>query len=583
MPAPLLESFEIELDGQALRSYDRIVGVNVRRGTDTSAHARIEVDADDPDSTVFAVGKKLAVKIGPASGGALTSVFEGTILGIGCELSMGRTQFVVDAYDNSYKLGRQTKVVTHLKMTASDIVRTMANDAGMTPDIQGLPSTKFESLQQVGTPHQFLNRLVLAGGCVWRVEGNALVVRPRNDGQDVVKLTAGEDLMAFRVRYSASEDTEALTVRGWNVATQDAVVGTAQEPTVDATASVVGTGSGTVALGSAIAWTRTPVDQHDAESMATALHQWMNDSRVIGRGQTSCAPSIGPGSVIEIDGMGALFNGKYRVAEVEHSLQPGRAFVTRFTVGAPEPTSLVDLLGDGSHPSSTHFLGGVTVGIVTNLKDPENMKRVKLKLPYLTDNEDAGWARIVQFGAGKARGWWVHPEINDEVIVAFENGDPRLPIVIGGVWSEKNAWPGLAKVDDGKLTARSFTSAKGHVLNFDDGDTPLIEVRHASTKAQVVLHKDNGILIEAPDHDLVIKNGKGSITITKNGDITIKGQNVTIDAQQKTTIKAQADATLEGLNVKFTAKLGLEAKASATAKLDGGGMTEIKGGMVKIN
>jgi uncharacterized protein involved in type VI secretion and phage assembly len=346
---------------------------------------------------------------------------------------------------------------------------------------------------------------------------------------------------------------------------------------------VVGSGSGNTTLGTAIAWTRAPVDQDDATAMATALHQWMNDSRVIGRGQTLCAPSIAPGSVVEIDGMGALFNGKYRVAEVEHSLQPGRAFITRFTVGAPEPTSLVDLLGEGARSSSGQFLGGVTVGIVTNLEDPEGKKRVKLKLPYLADNEDTGWARVVQFGAGNRRGWWVHPDVGDEVIVAFENGDPRLPIVLGGVWSTANAWPDLAVVDGGALNARSFTSAKGHVLHFDDSDTPLIEIKHASTDARIVLHADNGILIEAPDQDIEIKNGKGSLKIAANGDITIKGTNVTIEAQQKVTIKAGADAALEGLSVKVTAQTSLEAKATGSAKLDGGGMTEIKGGMVKIN
>jgi phage baseplate assembly protein gpV len=581
VPGSLLDSFEIKVDGSALASYDRIVGISIRAGLDTSAHARIEIDADDLDSTTFGVGKALVVEVGPAGSSSLTQVFAGTILAVGCELSMGRTQFAVDAYDDSYKLGRETVVATHLNVTFGDVVSTMASAAGLTADVQGLPSTQFESVQQFGTPHQFLHRLVWASGCTWRVEGSTLLVRPRTAGAAPLTLTAGENLMSFRVRYSASENVEGVKVRGWDPVQQAAVVGVASAPTTDATASIVGTGSAEAKTG--VAWTRTPVDQSDAEALATALRQWMDDSRVLGRGQTLCAPSMIPGSKVTIDGMGALFNGDYRVAEVEHVFQPTRAFVTRFTVGAPEPTSIVDLLGPGTPSSSGNFLGGVTVGIVTNLDDPEGKKRVKLKLPYLTDQEETGWARVMQFGAGNGRGWWVHPEVDDEVIVAFEHGDPRLPIVLGGVWSGTNAWPTLAVVDQGRLTARSFTSATGHVLNFDDGDTPLIEVKHASTNAHVVLHKDNGILIEAPDQDIAIKNGKGSLLIAKNGDITIKGANVTIEAQQKVTIKATSDAAIDGLNVKVTAQAGLEAKGSATAKLEGGTMTEVKGGMVKIN
>jgi len=578
----LLDSFEIMIDGAALDSYNDVLSINVRSGLDTSAHARIEVDADDLDSMVYGVGKQLIVKAAPAGSSALVQVFDGTILGIACELSMGRAQFVIDAYDDSYKLGRETKIATHLSKTLSDVVSTIAGDASLTADVSGLPSTQFESLQQTGTPYQFLDRLVRAAGCMWRVEGTTLIVRKRNDEPTSIRLQAGTDLMSFRVRFSASEATSDVSVRGWDSDRQSTVVGAATAPTTAVTASIVDQRMGRVDPKQAVAWTRTPVDQNDAVAMATALRQRMDDSRITGRGQTPLVPSMVPGSTVEIDGMGAIFNGEYRVAEVEHTFQPGHAFVTRFAVGAPEPTSLVDLLGNGARPSSDHFLGGVTVGVVTNLEDPEARMRVKLKLPYLSDDEDTGWARVMQFGAGNKRGWWMHPEVDDEVIVAFENGDPRLPVVIGGVWSSGNTRPTLAALDGNRLTTRSYTSAKGHTLNFDDGDAPAIELAHAKTEAHVRLDDDKSILIEAPGGDLVIKNKNGSITIKADGKIALEGTEITLDAKQKVTIKGGTDVSAEGLNVKLTAKVGLEAKGT-TAKLEGSGMAEVKGGMVKIN
>lgn len=583
MPAgSLLDSFEIKVDGTALRSYDQVLSINIRSGLDTSAHARIEVDADDLDSMAYGVGNELKIEAAPAGASALVPVFQGTILAIACELSLGRAQFVIDAYDDSYKLGRESKVATHLDKSVGDVIRAIAGDAGLTADLSGLPTTTFESLQQIGTPYQFLDRLVRAAGCVWRVEGTKLIVRKRNDEPTSIKLVAGEDLMSFRVRYSASEDTSEVSVRGWDTVAQRSVVGVSAAPTTETTASIVTDSRAKVNQNKAVAWTRTPVDQSDATAMATALRQRMDDSRITGRGQTPLVPSMIPGSIVEIDGMGGIFNGNYRIAEVEHSFQPGHAFITRFAIGAPEPTSLVDLLGNGARPSSDHFLGGVTVGIVTNIDDPEAKKRVKLKLPYLADDEDTGWARVMQFGAGERRGWWVHPEVGDEVIVAFENGDPRLPVVMGGVWSSANAWPDLATIDGNNLTSRAYTSAKGHTLHFDDGDAPAIELTHASTEAHVRLDNDDGIIIEAPDQDLLIKNAKGSIMIAKNGDITIKGANVTLEAQQKVTIKGGTDVAAEGTNVKLTAQASLEAKG-AMVKVEGSGITEVKGSMVKIN
>jgi uncharacterized protein involved in type VI secretion and phage assembly len=273
------------------------------------------------------------------------------------------------------------------------------------------------------------------------------------------------------------------------------------------------------------------------------------------------------------------------VSEVEHFLAPGDPVITRFTVGAAEPTSLVDLLGDGSDPSSSHFLGGVTVGVVTNLEDQESKNRVKLKLPYLTSAEETGWARVMQLGAGNGRGWWLHPDVGDEVIVAFENGDPRLPIVIGGVWSSRNAGPDLAVLNNHKLENRAFTSAKKHVINFDDSNASAIEIKHGETNTLIRFHKDNGVLVDAVNQDLELKNAQGSIKIAKSsGDITM-------ETKGKLTIKATQDVVIEGTNVnlkssantKVEAGAMLDLKASAPAKLESSAITTVKGSMVQIN
>ena len=588
MPASAVlgEKIEISIDGSPLVNIDDVVLISVRRGFDAASHTHIEFDTTYDTSAIagkFVVGKTLAVKVGAFGSNALLPVFSGTILGVGCELDMDRTQMLVDAYDKSYVLGRQTKIKTHLEMNYADIVSSIASEVGLTATVSGLPTTRFESVQQFGTPHQFLDRITRASGCEWFVDDAKLVVRKRTTQGATVALMGGESLMSFSARYSASEEAKSLTVRGWDPVQQKAVVGTAAAPTPTVTAPIVTNNRKKVKLNPATAWTRAPVDQTDATAIATALHQWMDDTSITGRGQTYLNPAIVPGVMVDIDGMGPTWNGKYRVADVEHVFRRSTPFVTRFTVGGSEPTSLVDLLGPPALPSSHRFLGGVTIGVVTNLEDPKNQRRVKLRLPYLAEDEETGWARVVQLGAGNKRGLWIHPEVNDEVIVAFEQGDARLPVVIGGVWSSKNVSPDTATVKSGKLEGRSLTSNKGHLLHFEDGDKPFVEIMHASTKAHVRFDNDAGIVIEAPDQDLEFKNSKASIKIAKNGDITIKGNKITLDAT--TDIIFKSKDLKSDTKVHTTVTAGGEVKISGRlgGTLDGGLTTKIKGAMVNIN
>src|SRR5690348_4454081 len=83
---------------------------------------------------------------------------------------------------------------------------------------------------------------------------------------------------------------------------------------------------------------------------------------------------------------------------------------------------------------------GVHLGVVVENKDdpPDNPGyRVKLKFPWLSDQEKTFWARIAVPMAGNNRGTYVLPEKDDQVLVVFEHGDINRPIVIGTLWSEK--------------------------------------------------------------------------------------------------------------------------------------------------
>ena len=115
-------------------------------------------------------------------------------------------------------------------------------------------------------------------------------------------------------------------------------------------------------------------------------------------------------------------------------------------------------------------LRGVHLAIAVDNKDGDGNPggRVKVKLPWMNDNEKTFWARIALPMAGAERGTYVLPEVDDQLLVIFEHGDIHKPIVIGAVWSKKHEI-----VEDnasGKNNTKLIKSRTGHRVIFDDKD-----------------------------------------------------------------------------------------------------------------
>jgi uncharacterized protein involved in type VI secretion and phage assembly len=212
-------------------------------------------------------------------------------------------------------------------------------------------------------------------------------------------------------------------------------------------------------------------------------------------------------------------------------------------------TSLTDLLSppDQAHESGKMY--GVVVGIVVNNKDPEKMGRVKVKFPWLSNDDESGWARVATMMAGAGRGSWFLPEVDDEVLVGFEHGDVRFPYVVGGLWNGKDAPP--ANNDDGKNNIRTIQSRSGHIVRLDDTS--------GSEKVEVIDKGGNSITIESSSNN---------ITIKATGRIKIEGNGIEITSQSDVKIQANSTADIQ---------------ASATMSINASGNMTIKGALVSIN
>ncbi len=184
--------------------------------------------------------------------------------------------------------------------------------------------------------------------------------------------------------------------------------------------------------------------------------------------------------------------------------------------------------------------------IVTDNSDPDGLGRVKVQYAWSGDSGDSYWARVVTFMAGNGFGGVFLPEVGDEVLVAFIDGDIERPVVVGSLWNQQDVPP--YGNSDGKNDIRSIKSRGGHEILFDDnGDTGgklsiktsgghSIELDDTSGGEKIVIKDKNGSSIE-------IDSAQNKIALKSSMQISIESNMI--------DIKADGILTLQGSLVKI--------------------------------
>jgi uncharacterized protein involved in type VI secretion and phage assembly len=223
----------------------------------------------------------------------------------------------------------------------------------------------------------------------------------------------------------------------------------------------------------------------------------------------------------------------------------------------------------------------VVIGVVTNVKDPDGLGRVKVKFPWMAEANakvESNWARIAAPSAGKSRGFYFLPEVDDEVLVAFEHGNPNYPYIVGMLWngkdapSEKNT---VAHTGEGTIH-RMIVSRLGHRVVFDDSNSKKSILIEDSSKNQSIFIDTvkNAITIKAAGNMLI--DVKGNIDINAGGNINIKANgaiksdSLSLEMLAKTTIKLDAKAMIE-------------MKAAGSLKMESMGAAQLDGSIINIS
>jgi uncharacterized protein involved in type VI secretion and phage assembly len=217
--------------------------------------------------------------------------------------------------------------------------------------------------------------------------------------------------------------------------------------------------------------------------------------------------------------------------------------------------------------SSRSILGprlpGIVIGTVSNINDPENLGRIKVRLPWLGDSYETDWASIATPMTGASMGFFFIPSVNDEVLVAFDHGDVNRPFVLGCIWNTKDKPPGTSA--DALDNIFRLKTKKGNELIFDD-KTDKVEISMASGH-RITVGPEKIEIVDKGQDSIVLDSQAKSVQIQSKNTLSIKATTIEMEATSSMKLKA-AMMSVEGSSM-------LDVKSS--------GIANIKGSLVKIN
>jgi phage protein D len=536
-----IEHFYLKIDGQSASRdiMNAIVSVEVDFGLQLPTMFSITLQNPGGrllEDTVLEEGRSIEVSAEGEEGPV--QLCTGKISAYEPEFTGGHQSLTVRGYDLAYGLYRSKHRTTYVQMTDSDIVQRIARDVGLQADVESTQHVHEYVFQNNLTHMEFLRQRARLIGYEIFVRGDTLVFRGASSEDDATcSLTWGDDFSEFHPRLSVAEQVDEVIVRGWNPATKSEVIGRAVQgqgaPDIGERRSGAAVASEVWGAASIQISDRPVRNQSQADVIAQAVLDERTRGFVTGDGVCRGNPAITCGSRVQIEGIGSRFSGTYYVTACTHRMSKEEGYVVRFSVSSRFPGSVVEMLR-GPNQESRCF--GTFVALVTNNNDPDNMGRVKVEFPWLDDEVESDWARIVTPMAGAERGILLLPEVGDEVLVAFEHGDISRPYVLGGLWNGEDAPP--ASTSDvvgptGHVQKLVWKSRTGHTVILDDSDS------------------QPGISIcdKTGNNMVTFDSMKNSLTIEAAGDISI-------EAQGKVTIKGTGGVDVEGspgqVNVKGT-------------------------------
>ncbi|MFE3741986.1 VgrG-related protein [Streptomyces sp. NPDC059096] len=514
------------------------------------------------------IGERVVIAPVTDGDGAQNPLITAEITALETDYDASGTFTVIRGYDKGHRMFRHRRVKAYFNKSASDIAKELARKSNVPLGKVESSGAKYEFISQPNvTDWEFVQRLADEAEMVMYIDSDgklqfvkrkpaasAPAVSTPSDKSPFV-LAGGVEILRCRSAVTSADQVAEVEVRGWDVKGKRAEVSTA--PALKNDGFQIGTTPAEVTSRFGTA-RRVATDQpYDSKAETDKAAKSLSDDvtssfaevDVMARGN----PELRPGIPVTLADVGEPFEGKYTVTGARHTFGDQEHYLTHLTVTGRQWRSLYGLTsGGGAGGGNTSLIPSVANALVTNIKDPLKQGRVKLKFPWLDDTYTTDWVRTVQFGGVKGGGI-IGPDVNDEVLVAFDRGALDHPFVIGGLYNgEDKPGPVAEPVYDatrGKVTRRTLADRSNNRLDLLDQSTG----------------KKRGVRLATGNDRLTINldRTKTEIVVDSSGKVTIKGS---------TSVSVKA-----GTNLSLTAGGTMSIKSGGLMSIMSGGPLNIRG------
>ena len=559
--------YKILVDGEEVPCEDYIVSIS--SSTEFCKIATLEIafeniisDEDKSyvsDLDMYSIGAEIELVLGYDQ--ADVSVFKGIIRKKSVSKSCSILTLV--AKHEAERMTFEKKCRIFEQQTIGDTIEAICGEYGISVKVEKPGNESEKRVQSNCSDWDFINIIAETGGMEVLTTPEGIVVKSvveedLTDQDQVLDVVRGYNLNDIQVEVDGRHSHKTYKCKSFDYTSQEMVESTSSNSNVSQSVENVDDGEEQCSVLMGVSGGEQELDvMQNMLSVRNDLAFLTGEVNVVGY-----AP-LSPGDVVCLHGVGKGFSGKVLVSSVLHNIGP-KGWQTHLRVGLDD-TFYVTRFNDIVPKPSMGMLptvNGLLLAKVEALEgDPLEENRICVRL--INSDDMKLWCRIATLDAGNERGSFFLPELEDEVVVGFVDGDPSNAIVLGMLHSSQAPVP-MDITNDNHV--KGFFSREKIQLLFDD-EKKALSIETPGGNKLLISDDEKGLSLEDQNGNTIVMNDQG----------------ITIESKKALTLKAAQDVSIEGNNVNIKANAQLVAQGSASAEFSASGNTVIKGGLVQIN
>ena len=438
-------------------------------------------------------GSALRIEVGTHA----TPLFVGEVTAVEHTYGPSREHEIrVRAYDLLHRLRKRQPVRVHVEFTLEDLAEEMAAEAGLGVDVRAAEAGPVwqRLVQHRQSDLDLLAEVAAQSGLFLTLRDGTLHLLTLAGTGEALALTWGTSLLEARAEMNGEASCRLVAAAGWDALRVEAYQGEATEAQSGRAVAARVTPGQVNGSGERSMMGEAVQDQRHAEALAQAELDRRVAYEVTLQGVAAGDPRLQPGIPVEVTGLADAFNGRYVPTSVAHTLDHRAGFLTEFST-APPPLP--------ERPQGTL----TTLGLVTQVDDPEGLGRVRATLPAYGDLE-TGWMQVLSLGAGENKGLTMLPDVKDHVLVLFAQRDPVQGVVLGGLYGMGG--PADSGVEGTSVRRYTLATPGGQRVLLSDTDRRLrLENSDGSyvelSPERVRVHAATDLTLEAPGRTVAIR------------------------------------------------------------------------------